>query len=175
MHIRAGIGLASRRIGMLSNRNDVHVLSLTFTIALTLALCLAGSLACESMPGGSGAQPTMPWSQQLVTQLSAQLEGQLSSLYDTALKEPEFAGERSAYGSTLDNLRKMKEEATGLHAKLKDGKGYDDTLGSYERLKEISRDTRESESWEFLPDDFRSQAETTLSSLDQLDAYFGAR
>ena len=150
---------------MLSNRIVVASLNLVF----------AAVLACEGVPGASGAQPTTPWNQQIATQLAGQLRSQLASLYTTAEKEPEFAGERSAYGKTLDNLRILREESGELHAQLQDGKSYDQTVRTYERIKEVARDTQESESWEFLPTDFTSQAKTAFSALDKLDAYFGAR
>jgi hypothetical protein len=143
--------------------------------AAVLACALAGLVACGGMPGASGAQPSLPWDQDTVTHLAGQLRSQMESLYTMAGKEPAFAGERSAYGKTLDNIRILQEESGELHKKLSDGEGYEDTVRTYERIKEIYRDTRESESWEFLPGDFNAEAGTAWSVLSQLDTYFGAR
>jgi hypothetical protein len=111
----------------------------------------------------------------VITQLAGQLATQLTSLYTTAEKEPAFAGERSANSQTLDNLRILREEATELHAKLKDGKSQAETLTTYERIREVARDTRESDSWEFLPTDFTAKADPAFAVLDQLDAFYGVR
>ena len=84
-------------------------------------------------------------------------------------------GEQGSHEGTLDNLRILREESAGLHAKLEDGKGYEDTVGSYERIKEVSRDTQESESWQMLPNDFTAKGDAVFGTLKQLDAFFGAR
>jgi len=128
--------------------------------------------ACEGMPT-STPQPTQAWSQQVVTQLAGQLAQQVSNLYTEALKEPEFSGERTAYGTTLQNLETLQEEMNGLHAELQDGKGLDATRTRYERINEISDDLKEDSAWEFLPDEFTSTAKSALTALDQLDAYYG--
>ena len=144
-------------------------------VAAAQALALTGLLACEGVPGASGAQPSSAWNQEAVTHLAGQVHSQMLSLYTTAGKDPSFAGERSAYGQTLDNIRILQEESGELQKKLEDGKGYEQTVRTYERIKEVYRDTRESESWQFLPDDLNAQAGTAWSVLSQLDAYFGAR
>lgn len=143
--------------------------------AASLSLALMGVLACEGVSGAGGRQPTSSWNQQVVTQLAGQLHSQLQSLYTTAQKDPDFAGERSAYGQTLDNLRILQEESGELHVQLRDGKTYEQTVRTYKRIKEVSRDTQESGSWEFLPNDFVAQAKTTFAGLKELDTYFGAR
>jgi hypothetical protein len=117
----------------------------------------------------------VPWNQALVTAAAATFETQMSGLYDTAMKEPSFAGERSAYGETLDNLRVLREESSELHAKLADGKTRDETLHTWERIKEVVRDTQESSSWELLPTDFSTMAQAALGSTGQLDGFYGVR
>ena len=140
-----------------------------------LALSLAIAFACEGVPGASGAQPTATWSQTLATQLASQLASGMTGLYDTAIKEPAFAGERSEYGETLQNLRVLSEESRALKAELESGKTYEETLHRYENIKEVARDTQESESWTFLPADFTAKADGAFAVLKQLDAYYGAR
>ena len=143
--------------------------------ALSLAYALAGVVACGGTPGTSGAQPAASWNAEAATHLAGQLHSQMQSLYATAIKDPAFAGERSAYGQTLDNIRILQEESGELHKQLEDGKSYEQTVRTYERIKEVYRDTKESESWQFLPADFNAQADTAWGVLSQLDAYFGAR
>ena len=142
---------------------------------LLLVLSLTSAIACEGMPGASGAQPTMPWNQEAATQLAGQLASQMESLYTSAEKEPAFAGERSAYGKTLDNMRILGEESDGLHKELEDGKTYEQTVDRYQRIKEVSRDVLESDNWEFLPSDFSAKSKLAFGALDQLDSYYGAR
>ena len=100
--------------------------------------------------------------------------GQIDALYETAIKDPSFAGERSAYGQTLDELRVLREESQGLHAKLDAGKTREQTLHSWERIKELTRDLRESASWEFVPTDLAASAKAALGSTQQLDGFYGA-
>jgi hypothetical protein len=140
-----------------------------------LALVAALAFACEGIPGASGAQPTAPWSQALATQLASQLASGMTGLYDTAIKEPAFAGERAGARSTLENLRVLAEESRALKAQLEAGKTYEETVHTYENIKEVARDTQESESWTFLPADFTAKAEPAFAILKQLDAYYGAR
>jgi hypothetical protein len=99
----------------------------------------------------------------------------MDGLYKAAEKEPAFAGERSAYGKTLDNIRIIREESAGLHEQLEDGDTYAETLDRYKHVKEVSRDIQETENWEFLPDDFTAQAKVAFGVLSQLDAYYGIR
>jgi hypothetical protein len=144
-------------------------------VAATAACGLVAALSgCES-PSSEGPQPSSPWSQELVTHLAGQLASQMDGLYEAAEKEPAFAGERSAYGKTLDNIRIVREESAGLHEQLEDGDSYAETLNRYKRIKEVSRDIQETENWEFLPDDFTAQAKVAFGVLSQLDAYYGIR
>ena len=137
------------------------------------SILLALTLACAT-DSGVGL-PSVPWNQAAVTQAAATFATQMGELYDTAIKDPSFAGERSAYGQTLDNLRILREESRGLHAKLADGETREQTLHSWERIKEITRDVRESESWQFVPTDFSASAKTALGSTQQLDSFYGVR
>ena len=141
---------------------------------LTAAALLASG--CGGMSGGAAtnAVPTSVWNQTLVTQAAGQLAEGMSSLYGTAIKEPAFAGERTAYSATLDNLRILGEESKHLHAQLAAGKDREQTLHSYERIKELSRDARESESWALLPPSFTASADSAFGGLKLLDAYYGA-
>lgn len=141
--------------------------------ALTFCALLVLATACENLQTG-GQQPMTAWNQDLVTHLAGQLASQMADLYTSAEKEPAFAGERSAYGETLGNLRVLREESAGLHQQLSDGKGYEQTRTRFERIQEVARDTQESESWALLPEDFTGQAERGFTVLGQLDAYFGA-
>jgi hypothetical protein len=118
--------------------------------------------------------PAVPWNQELVTQAATSFAGQTSELYTTAYKDPSFAGERSAYGKTLDKLRTLKEETAGLQKELEDGKGRDETLSRYERIKELTRDAEESEAWEFIPTDLSTAAKSALSQIRTLDGFYGA-
>jgi hypothetical protein len=155
------------------DRSRKFRVSATGCLLLSVSLGSLGSLGCENLPTGGG-EPTSSWNQQLITTLAGQLATQMTSLYTTAEKEPAFAGDRSAYGQTLDNLRILREEATGLHAKLEDGKSQAETLTSYERIKEVARDTREAESWTLLPPDFTAKADAAFAVVDQLDAFYAA-
>jgi hypothetical protein len=142
---------------------------------LLLVLSLTFAIACEGMPGASGAEPTVPWNQSAATGLAGQLATQMASLYTSAEKEPAFAGEQSAYGKTLDNLRILREESSGLHKELEDGKTFEQTAERYQRIKEVSRDVLESDSWEFLPTDFSAKSKLAFGVLDELDTFYGAR
>jgi hypothetical protein len=119
------------------------------------------------------APPAMPWSQAAVTAAAATFAGQIDTLYDTAIKDPSFAGERSAYGQTLDELRILREESQGLHAKLAAGKTREQTLHNWERIKELTRDVRESAAWEFVPTDLGTAAKAALGSTQPLDGFYG--
>lgn len=160
------------------------------TIPHVLAGCLAlGGLAiaalsaCEGMPtstaGATGAaeamaEPTMAWSQQAVTQLAGKLAADVSQLYTDAIKEPSFAGEHTAFGKTLQQLRALQEEVNGLHADLQAGKDLEATRDRFADIGELKRDLQVDASWDFVPSDLAAEAKTTLAALDQLDAYYGA-
>lgn len=142
------------------------------SLGLLLALAL-GVTACASE--NASREPTQPWNQAFVTQAAASFASQMSHLYTTIIKDPSFAGERSAYGSTQDTLRILQEESSGLHAMLADGKGYTQTLKRYERIKELVRDAQESAAWQFIPTDLAAGAKSALATISQLDGYYGAR
>jgi hypothetical protein len=133
---------------------------------------LALALGCAAASGV--APPTVPWSQTAVTAAAAAFAGQIDALYETAIKDPSFAGERSAHGQTLDELRVLREESRGLQAKLDAGKTREQTLHSWERIKELTRDLRESESWDFVPTDLAASAKAALGSTQQLGGFYGA-
>lgn len=146
--------------------------------ALFLASSLLGlGCAAESGMAGTGdaTGSTVPWSQALVTQAAQVLMQQYGDLYTSAREQPAFAGERSEYGQLLDKLRILKEESAGLHAKLEDGKGKAETMSSWERVSEVSRDAREDESWQFLPEDFSAKAKNVLAATDTLDGFYGTQ
>lgn len=134
----------------------------------SLLLATAGYAADTSV-----GTPSIPWNQALVTQAAAAFAEQMKGLYDTAIKEPAFAGERTANSETLDNLRTLGEESRDLHAQLEDGKTREQTLHTWKRIKELQRDTLESTTWEFVPTDFSTSAQAALRSTDQLDRFYG--
>jgi hypothetical protein len=138
-------------------------------------LALVASAAVSCATNDAALTPSLPWSQTLVTQAATAFSGQMSQLYTTAYKDPSFAGERSAYGETLDTLRTLKEESAGLQAELEDGKGRDETLHRYERVKELTRDAQESSAWEFIPTDLTNSAKSALSTISTLDGFYGPR
>jgi hypothetical protein len=142
-------------------------------LAAIAATCLL-ALGCAGM-GGTAETPTVPWSQTLVTQAAQTLMQQFGGLYDSALKQPAFAGERSANLELLDKLRILKEESDGLHAKLANGMGREETTDNWLRIKEVSRDAREAESWDFLPTDFADHAKAVLATTDTLDGFYGTQ
>ncbi len=130
------------------------------------SILLALTLGCAT---GSGVGvPSVPWNQEAVTRAAATFATQIDALYDTAIKDPSFAGERSANGQTLDNLRILREQSQGLHAKLANGETREQTLHSWERIREVTRDLRESESWQFVPTDLSESAKSTLGSTQLL-------
>ena len=133
----------------------------------------AGESGMGSMTSTGGGAATTPWNQQLATAAAQALMQQFGGLYDSAREQPAFAGERSEYGELLDKLRILKEESAGLHAQLEDGKGKAETRGRWQRIKEVSRDAREAESWQFIPTDYAENAKTVLATTDTLDAFFG--
>ena len=136
-------------------------------------ILLATALGCATDSGVG--PPSVAWEQAAVTRAAAAFATQMDELYDAAIKQPAFAGERSAYGETLDDLRILREESRGLHAQLADGKNREQTLHSWERIREITRDLQESESWEFVPTDFSASAKSALGSTQRLDSFFGVR
>lgn len=144
---------------------------IVFLAPTLLALVFGCSMNGDS--AGGMATPSSPWNQALVTAAAATFKTTMSGLYDSAMQEPAFAGERSAYGETLDNLRVLREESSALHAKLADGKTREETVSTWERIKEVTRDTQESSSWSMLPPDFSATAQTALGSTGPLDAFYG--
>jgi len=120
-------------------------------------------------------QPTVPWNQALATQAAGVFKQQVGSLYDEALKEPSFSGERTAYADLMNNLRELQEESSGLYQKLSDGKSRAQTQTNWERIRELSRDAREDASWQYVPEELANNAKTALSATDTLDAYYGTR
>ena len=142
-------------------------------VAAALCTSFLLSLGCAGM--SSDAMPTTAWSQSAVTQLASQLASELQTLYTTAYKEPELTGEQAAEQSTLNDLRILSEGASGLAKDLSDGKTMADTRDHFEHIQEIARDLQVSDSWEYLPKRFTSQADTAFSLIKQLDAYYGTR
>ncbi len=142
-------------------------------VAAALCTSFLLSLGCAGM--SSDAMPTTAWNQQAATQLATELASQFQTLYATAYKEPEMTGQQSAEQSTLNDLRVLSEEASGLAKELSDGKTMDDTRHRFQRIQEVARDTQVSDSWEYLPKEFTAQADTAFSLVKQLDAFYGTR
>lgn len=147
-------------------------------VSTCAAAALGAGCAADSGVGGltgMGGGTAVPWNQQLVTQAASGLMQSFGGLYDSAREQPAFAGERSEYGELLDKLRVLKDESSGLYAQLADGKGQAETMGTWQRIKEVSRDAREAESWQFIPEDFSSKAKSVLATTDALDAFYGTQ
>ncbi len=128
---------------------------------------------CAMMEAGTTTTPTTPWSQQLATQAAGAFEQQMKALYQSALDEPVFAGERSEYGEMKDQLRVLKEESASLHERLSKGETRDQTLHTWERIKEVQRDLLDSENWQFIPSDFSEAAQMALQATQALDQMYG--
>lgn len=143
------------------------------TASLGASLLLFGLAGCQGMPA-SEATPTSAWSQTLVTQLAGELQSRMSTLYTTALKDPEFHGEQGPFQQILNDLRVLQESSGELHQQLADGKGRAETLDTWEDIRSTARDARESAGWTQLPDDFRAKAEAAVGIVDQIEPYFGA-
>lgn len=156
-------------------RRPARPTALLCALALTTALTAALVTGCAGGMGGMGgaATPAMPWNQELATKAATTYASNMANTYSTAYKMPQFAGERSAYGETLDTLRQLKEEAGGLQAELAAGKDRAQTATRFERIQELTRDADESEAWEFLPEDFATSAKSSLATINVLKGYYG--
>ena len=143
--------------------------------AVGCSLVLFALPGCQGMSGMSAptADPTQAWSQSLVSGLAGKLHDQVSSLYTTALDDPEFAGEQGPFQQVLNDLRILQEDSDELHSQLEAGKSRTETLNIWQNIEETARDARESAGWTQLPDDFRAKAESAVGIVDQLKPFFG--
>ena len=145
-------------------------------IVLLALLGLSLYVAACSTLRDAGREPTRPWSQSLVSGLAGQLSNVTTQLYDVLYKDPQgsIPGEENAYGSALDTVRELRDESGHLDAMLESGKGRAETLTSYERIKELSRDLTESEGWMQLAGDAVGVNSSFTALLKQLDGFYGA-
>lgn len=145
-------------------------------IHVAVSLCLFFLLPLGCAGGGmppDTMQPATAWSQSVVTQLAGELATHAADLYTAAYKDPEFVGQQAPAQETLNHLRVLQEETAGFRDELAAGKTMEQTRDHFERIQEVARDTRETDGWEDLADDFKAQANTAFGLIKQLDAYYG--
>jgi hypothetical protein len=122
-------------------------------------------------------EPTTSWDQQAVTDLAAQLQTSTEALYNQVREAPATItpGMENAPEGMGGSARVMHEEAGALHAKLAAGKGREDTLNAYRRIKELSRDVGESSRLTDVAAEVGAAQGGMRSILSQLDAYYGTQ
>jgi hypothetical protein len=133
-------------------------------------------LACAGMEPPD-REPTAAWNQQIVTELAGRLQMSAEALYNQLREAPESItpGMENASGSMAGTAREIHEEAGELHANLAAGKTMSETLNNYRRIKEISRDARESSEFFDVAAPVGGADSGMTSILNQLDAYYGSQ
>jgi len=131
-------------------------------------------LACSTAPA---PEPSTAWNQQAATALAAQLETSTEALYNQLREAPETdtPGMENASESMRGTAREMHEEAGELYSNLAGGKGRDETLNNYRRIKELSRDVGESSRFVDVAAPVGGAQGGMNGILSQLDAYYGAQ
>ena len=142
-----------------------------------ISLLLAGPVAAGLLACVATAVEPAQWDQARVTALAEQLFKQLGAVYDEVYREGAFEGQigtGDAYNYTMlkDRLRVARFESEHLAAELEKGKGYHDTVHSFERLMELVRDARVSGRRIFITKQLSEKLLAARQTLSQLAPYY---
>lgn len=104
-----------------------------------------GALVAASFSTPAAAD-LVKWDQPRVTGIAQQLAAACDAWEQAVRERPDAtlgSGDAHATLRLQQNARLLREQSTSLVAHLKDGKGHDQTVHSYQALKEIVDDTEE--------------------------------
>lgn len=147
-------------------------------VVLLLPFISTGCMGASGEAGGRfQQQPSREWNQQSVTALSEQLMQALGTSYETVRKSPQLVTglQQNAMVSTLDDSRRLREEARRLHAQLARGQDRDETLGSYRVIKEVSRAAEKSGAWISRAAGVAASENSVENLFLRLDQYYGVQ
>lgn len=138
------------------------------------ALCFALTVT------GTAANPAFAevaaWDQERVTALAqdlAEKAGKVSdAVYRVQLGSTVGSGQAWDYQRLRDRVRLTKNEARHLAAELKNGKGHDETVHTYERLTTLSRDVQEISQRMFLDEPTLNTVAAAGDALRQIAPYY---
>ncbi len=133
-------------------------------IAIVLALTPAAAFA-----------ELAAWDQERVTAIAKDLVESSDALYDTFFAQPRptvASGQGQSYYRLKQMLRRIKQEARHLAAQLDDGKGYDETLPTYEHLTELVDYARPEARRTFSSDQLLGKMTAAGDDLRRLAPYY---
>jgi hypothetical protein len=106
----------------------------------SLALCALAAAALLLPPRAHAAE--LPWNQERVIALAAQLVGEAGELYDEVFRQPIPAGvpsQRREYFRLKREVRHLRNEARHFARAAEDGQGQEETAASFEALLSSAR------------------------------------
>jgi hypothetical protein len=147
------------------NKAQIH-------IAAFAAVSIALGIGCATP---EGSKPAQQWNQAAVTTLAGELVSRVENAHTTANKETVQLDQMESVSSYLDNLRILERQCRHLQAELQAGKGYPETLPTYDEIKQFYRVVQNSPSWQMIEDDLGGTEASVAAVLRQLDGYYGKR
>jgi uncharacterized membrane protein YccC len=142
----------------------------------SISLLFALVLALASLPIPSSAE-LATWDQARVTALAKQLADNTSALYDTFYNQPTAtlgSGQNRAFYRLQQKIRRIRLESRHLAAELKDGKGHDETLPSFEDIMELVRDAQVEAPKIFQSQQIQDKARACRETLEQIAPFYDA-
>lgn len=141
----------------------------------TAALAIIAAACAGPMPASVTPKP---WDQAAVTALAKQLPGATAQLYQQIYDEAQEVSMPGTFSNSgqanqfLGDVRMMEEEAGHLATDLSKAKGKQQTIGSFQRIKELFDDAKVSGEQQFEVQQITSQFGQVESLIDQLEPYY---
>jgi hypothetical protein len=119
-----------------------------------------------------------PWNQEEMTALTGQLMRAVRDVRQAWRKDPAFADpmttNRRAGLALNQNLRDLDRRVTNLHAQVKGGAGYDDTLNVARNILVLLNDVDMNGRRVMIGQPMREKSEPAMALFNQVAAFYGS-
>lgn len=108
-----------------------------------------------------------------MTQLAGALETRVASSSATANTTTVDVDQMAPVNNYLNNLRILERQCRELHADLRAGKGYSETLWLYGEVKHSYQAIYNTPSWRAIEENLEGTQSSVAEILSQLEGYYG--
>ncbi len=134
---------------------------------------VAAAATAFLLTAGAASAELAKWEQERVAKYAAELSVATNDLKQAleAVGIQNFAQQNAMY-QVKDTVKILHSTATGLAEALKSGKGYEETLPRYKRLKSLQRDAQEEGRSADIPESVFEKVFAAGSALLKLTPYY---
>jgi hypothetical protein len=144
-------------------------------LAIAAAACAGPTPAPAPAPAPVAAET---WDQAAVTAIAKKLTPAATQLYQQTYDEAQEVSLPGTFSNSgeanvfLNDALMLEQEASHLATDLEKGKGRQDTIGSFQRLKELLDDARVAGEQQFEVEQITNYFEQVKSLIGQLEPYY---